>query len=148
MSNALAIATVTSTIQGLISRAGITVTAQSPDKVAQGAGGGNRLNVFLFHTLPNAAWRNADTPGQVRSGERGYPPLALNLYYLLTAYGIDGDNGDLAAQHVLGRAMRVLHDRTELTRRDIRNFAQGELANTDLDQQIEKIRITYDPLSH
>lgn len=149
MSNALAIANVTATIQGVVfSESGVKVTAQAPDQAAQGVGGGKRVNVFLFHTLPNAAWRNADMIGQVRPGDSGFPPLALNLHYLLTAYGTDGENGDLDAQQVLGEAMRVLHDRPTLSRDEIRNFAQGQLSNTDLDQQIEQIRITHDPLSH
>ena len=105
---------------------------------------GNSINVFLYHTMPNAAWRNADLPGQVRAGEVGHPPLALNLHYLITAYGTD--ESDLPAQVALGRAMRVLHDRAELTARDIRNFT-GNFAGNSLDQQVDSVRITPDPLS-
>lgn len=147
MSNSLAIASVTATIQGVVSDTGIKATAQSPDKVQPGASG-TRLNVFLFHTLPNAAWRNTDMIGQVRPGESGFPPLALNLHYLLTAYGGDGETGELDAQQILGEAMRALHDRPVLSGDDIRSYARGKLTSTNLDQQIENIHITHDPLSH
>jgi hypothetical protein len=147
MSNALAIAAVTATIRGLIAREGITVTSQSPERAGLDAAGGDRINVFLYHTMPNAHWRNSEIPSQTRSGETGHPPLALNLYYLLTAYG--ADNSDLSAHHILGRAMRVLHDRPVLLPEDIRNVTQGEtlLSDADLDQQLERVRISPDSLS-
>jgi hypothetical protein len=146
MSNELAIAAVTSTLKYVLSRyAKLNVTTKSPDQAARDASGA-RINIFLYHTAPNATWRNMDVPGRVRPGEQGQPPLALNLYYLLTAYGQDGD---LADQKMLGQAMRVLHDRPILQSKDIKDAAANDrdLSTSDLDEQVEKVRVVPDVLN-
>lgn len=150
MSNDLAIASVTRTIRYMISRSAdntedTTVTALSPDKAAQGSA--RRVNLFLYHTIPNAAWRNQDIPGRVKPGERGNPPLALNLHYLLTAYGEDND--EVVAQELLGRVMGRLHDRPILKSNYIRETLneRGAPDQSELASQIEKIRIIPEPLS-
>ena len=45
-----------------------------------------------------------------RDGEPAQPPLALNLFYLLTAYGRDNDAQRPFSHMLLGRAMSILHD--------------------------------------
>src|SRR2546422_6265824 len=112
MSNALAIAAVTATLRNLLQNiSNITglddtrVTTQPPDE-ARISTNPNQLNLFLYQVLPNAAWRNMDIPQQVRSGETAMPPLALNLYYMLTAYGIG--NNDVLGHSLLGHAMSIL----------------------------------------
>lgn len=140
MSTQWAIAGVTRTLQSLLqSDAGINVTTKTPDQAAKDAG--RRVNLFLYHTMHNASWRNLDIPGKNRKSERGVPPLALNLHYLLTAYGEDGAN--LADQELLGQAMLTLHDypilkknRIEDALKNYANLAKSELAN-----QIDKVRI-------
>src|SRR5215472_16364755 len=104
MSNALAIAAATATLRQIL-RDGLTaapdplpnveLTILPLDKVdkARGANHKNQLNLFLYQIQRNAAWVNADTPRQVQSGETGFPPLPLNLWYLLTAFG-QGDDSD------------------------------------------------------
>jgi hypothetical protein len=78
-----------------------------------------RINLFLYAVAENAAFRNEEDPRVAVNGQYGSPPLALELSYLLTTYGDrEGeDNGvmpesaaDLAAQRILGDAMRVFHD--------------------------------------
>lgn len=148
MSNSLAIAAVTATLRNLLFQgvnadpdlSGTTVTTRPPDKARNG-GSGNQLNLFLYQTAPNAALRNADMPRQVKPGEVGLPPLALNLFYFLTAYGSDDD--DVLSHHLLGRAMSVLHDHPLLGATEIKDA----LANNDLYAQIERVRITMQPLS-
>ena len=71
----------------------------------------NVVNLSLFRVDFNAAWRNQPLPSQ---GESAPPPLALNLDYLITAYGED-DHEDVA-QFFLGQAMRVLHDHAVIPR--------------------------------
>jgi hypothetical protein len=125
--------------------AGTTVTVRPPDK-ARGSNTSNQLNIFLYHTITNASWRNMDMPRQVRPGETGMPPLPLTLFYLLTAYG-DNDEDTLGHQ-VLGRAMSILHDHPVLSPEDIRlALAPDELSLYDLYNQIEGIRITFQPMS-
>lgn len=139
MSNQLAIAGVTRTLQTLLQADGINVTTKTPDLAAKESG--KRVNLFLYHTMHNASWRNLDIPGKNRKSERGVPPLALNLHYLLTAYGEDGAN--LADQELLGQAMLTLHDYPILKKNRIedalKNYAA--LAQSELANQIDKVRI-------
>lgn len=145
MSNSLAIAAVTSVIQFMLQTYGkINVTTKSPDQAATDAQGA-RINLFLYHTMPNPTWRNLDMPGRVGPGERGNPPLALNLHYLLTAYGEDGS--DLIDQRTLGTAMQVLHDRPVLKRSLIEDVLPQDLLASGLHEQVEHIRIIPDTLN-
>src|SRR6266700_8027750 len=96
MSNELAIGAVNATLHNLLLNvsqntglSGASITTKPPDKARDEAI--NQINLFLYQVLPNAAWRNMDIPQRVKSGETSMPPLALNLYYMVTAYG-DGDN--------------------------------------------------------
>ena len=146
MSNTLAIAAVTATLQKLIEDAiqaddgSSKVTTRLPDKIADET---NQLNLFLYHTEISAAWRNQnELPGQLKRGESGNPPLPLDLYYLLTAYGKSTPLGEEDGHKLLGRAMSVLHDHALLGADEIRNALPGN----DLHQQIERVRITAQPL--
>ena len=100
MSNALAIAAVTATLRQILQQ-GIASDPNDPDlsdaKVtilpldkARGTNtANNQLNLFLYQIQRNGAWVNSDI--QVKSGETGFPPLPLNLWYLLTAFGRNDD---------------------------------------------------------
>jgi len=99
------IADVTEMLTTLLSD--LDVTLESP---AQLTGSGNewaKINLYLYQVLENPhsknqAWVTSDSsPGQQSS-----PPLALDLYYLLTPYASDAKS----AHSVLGHAMRVFHD--------------------------------------
>lgn len=143
MSNSLAIAAVTATLRSLFvgvvpadpDLADTVVTTKHPDQARNGETA-NQLNTFLYQTSPNAAWRNADVPSQVAPGETRLPALALDLSYLITAYGRDDD--DVFAHRVLGRAMGLLNDHSVLGRAEIR----AALAGNDLHEQVERVRIT------
>jgi hypothetical protein len=146
VSDSQAIATVTTTLRNLISAGaqdlgGATVTVLPPDR-ARGNLQSNQINLFLYQTLPNAAYRNMDVPGRANPGETGAPPLALNLYYLLTVFGSDNED-DVEAHRLLGRAMSVLHDHPLLGRQEILDAVPG----SDLADQVERIRFTLQPLS-
>lgn len=142
MSNSLAIAAVTKTLVNLITH-GVPdlpnqkVTTLPPEKARKASE--DQLNIFLYHTPLNAAWRNMDMPRQIRPGETGQPPLGLNLHYLITGYGKDDD--DILGQQWLGKAMSILHDHPVLGAKEITNA----LAASGLQDQIERVRIT--PLS-
>jgi hypothetical protein len=154
MSNSLAIGAVTATLRQLLSMvadplpldpvvdpdlADATCTARPPDK-ARTAEDANQVNVFLYQTAPNAALRNAGMPGTM-SGDRTISPLALNLYYLITAYGRDHD--DVLSHRLLGRAMSILHDRSTLLPADIEKALPG----ADLGYQFESVRLTPQPMN-
>jgi hypothetical protein len=141
MSNGLAISAVTLTLQNLIREnvpelgAMTAVTAVPPDKVTAN-NDADQLNLFLYHVMPNAAWRNMDLPRQIRPGEQAPPPLPLILDYLITAYG---KNDHL----LLGKTMSVLHDHALLSPDEIK----AVLPEAGLDQQVERVRLTLQPLS-
>lgn len=141
MSNSLAVATVTSALLQLLNQAvkafpgGARVTVRPPDK-ARLAPPINQLNVFLYHTTLDPAWRNQDMP-TIRPGETGFPPLPLILHYVITAYG-EGDEDDIKAHQLLGRAMSVLHDHPILGPDEFTDLVTG----TDLQNQVERVRVT------
>ena len=158
MSNSRAIAAVTASLRSLLFRrinanmtvdpdsdtllTGTEVTTRPPDRARNNIAG-NQLNLFLYQTVPNAAWRNMDMPRQVKPGETGAPPLALNLYYLITAYCDDDNTDGITSHRLLGRAMSVLHDHPVLGRQEV----EAALAGSGLSEQIERVRITPQPLS-
>jgi hypothetical protein len=148
MSNPLAIAAVTATLRNLIVR-GVhdlpnqNITTKPLDKARTGNASPDQVNIFLYQTVLNAAWRNMDMPRQVRSGETAQPPLALNLHYLVTAFG-QGDD-DTLSHRWLGRAMSVLHDHPILGAQEIQDALLPD--NSELQAQIERVRITPQPLS-
>ena len=157
MSNSLAISAVTATLQRIIadglqnnlppvippgfSTAGVKVTSQPPEKPVGAEI--KHINIFLYNTELNPAFRNQGMPGRVKSGEPGIPPLALNLYYLITAYGRDSNDDDLYSQFLLCNAMHTLHDHTLLDPVEIK----AALIGNDLHEQIERVRITPHALS-
>jgi len=125
---------------------GVSVTTLSPD-TARNNNTGNQVNVFLYHTAPNAAWRNMDIPIQVKPGETAFPPLALNLYYIITAYGQNND--DILSHNLMGRAMSVLHDHSVLSPDEIATIPNpnGDPLDSGLPKQFERLRITPETLT-
>ena len=123
MSSPLAIAAVTAVLKDLLNEGLInndlaqvgsfSVSATPPDRITTGDTEPNRLNWFLYQVTPNPGWRNEGLPSFASQGGRlTNPPLALDLHYLLTAYG----HVDLNAEILLGYAMELLHDTPVLTR--------------------------------
>ncbi|MBW4448479.1 MAG: DUF4255 domain-containing protein [Spirirestis rafaelensis WJT71-NPBG6] len=120
MSNALSIAAVTAVLKDLLenglvkdaiatSLGDVIVTALPPDRVSQGTDERAQINLFLYQVTQN---RNPDwMSGEFRSKQQR-PPLALDLHYLLTAYGAK----DFQAELLLGYAMQLLHEMPVLTR--------------------------------
>jgi Pvc16 N-terminal domain len=155
MSNSQAVAAVTATLQAILLNetpmgspdlSDLSVSILPLDK-ARGANTNNQLNLFLYMVARNPAWSNSPMPGQVQQGEIGFPPLPLNLYYLMTAFGRDDDVVQPFGHELLGKAMSVLHDHMVLSPADIANATQTQLPGSDLASQVERIRLTFHPLS-
>lgn len=163
MSSALAIAAVTASLKDLLndglinhdlsSIGSFSVTAQPPDRITTGQTEANQLNLFLYQVTPNSGWRNVGLPSRDSRGARiSNPPLALDLHYLLTAYGAQ----DLNAEILLGFAMQLLHETPVLTRQQLRTALAppspvdgailpgpfGTLSAVDLADQVELLKIT------
>ena len=151
MSNALAIAAVTSTLRNLLTAGlsadpdlqDIVVTMLPLDRARVNGSTNNQVNIFLYHVVPSSAWRNLDLPGRARPGETSAPALGLNLYYLITAFGRDNDANRPFSHQVMGRAMSTLHDHPLLGADEIK----AALANNDLWAQVERVRFTVQPYS-
>jgi hypothetical protein len=163
VSGPLAIAGVTAVLKDLLndgllnhdlsSIGSFSVTALPPDRITTGQTEANQLNVFLYQLTPNLGWRNEGLPSRDGQGARlTNPPLALDLHYLLTAYGAQ----DMNAEVLLGYAMQLLHETPLLTRAQLRSVLGspspvdgsivpspfGTLSAADLADQIELIKIS------
>jgi hypothetical protein len=165
VTSALGLAAVTAVLRdlltnGLIDNAvadtvgDVTVTALPPDRVkpSDATADKSQLNVFLYHVTPNTGWRNVGLPSRGERGERtSNPPLALDLHYLLTAYGAK----DFHAEILLGYGMHVLHETPVLVRDAIRKALTPSpvngnglpppfesLSTSELADQVEQIKIT------
>jgi Pvc16 N-terminal domain len=170
MSTALAIASVSAVLKDLLNNGlvdhnlastvgNVVVSALSPDRIDQTGNQQSQLNLFLYQVTPNAAWRNVGLPGRDARGDRtGNPPLALDLHYLLTAYGAL----EFHAEVLLGYGMQLLHETPILTRTAIRmalappspvspggSLPQGlqALFTSELAEQVEQIKITPETLN-
>lgn len=164
MSSPLAIGAVSAVLRNLLDNgmieAGaavgstVKVSAVAPDMIdLENEAEPPRLNLFLHQVTPNAGWRNAGLASRsAGSGERlSNAPLALDLHYLLTAYG----RTDFQAEILLGYAMHLLHERAILDRAAVRRAlnpspldvsllpqAFQALAAADLADQVELIKVT------
>ncbi|MCX5205383.1 DUF4255 domain-containing protein [Streptomyces sp. NBC_00237] len=160
MSNALAVATVTSTLAHVLDEAlaapdagnvpGVHTTTVRPDLPGPSARG---VNVFLYQVTPNAAWAGDALPARRSDGTALLPPQqALDLHYLLTFYG---DETALEPQRLLGTVVRTLSARPVLTRQVVRRAVQhavtldpaSYLKFADLDEQVDVVRFTMLPLN-
>ncbi len=157
MSTALAVAGVTAVLRGVLDAwlvdqnaatalggANPEVSAVAPDTIElTGANAAPRLNLFLHHVSRNAGWSNEDLPSRNGSGERNASPaLALDLHYLLTAYG----PAELQAEVLLGMGMQRLHMSPVLGRSDIEARLPVRLRGSALGRQVEMIKVTPEPI--
>lgn len=171
MSSALAIASVTAVLRDLLNNGlidsnisnmigNVIVSTLSPDRIDITSNDQqSQLNLFLYQVTPNAAWRNVGLPARNAAGERiSNPPLALNLHYLLTAYGAQ----DLHAEILLGYGMQLFHETPVLPRKAIRTSlenpaqvgsgsglptAMQALFTSELAEQVEQIKIVPETLN-
>jgi hypothetical protein len=167
VSTALAIASVTAVLRDLLNNgmidqnisgtvgSEVLVTALPPDRILkEGVAETSQLNLFLYQVTPNAGWRNVGLPSRNGRGDRlTNPPLALDLHYLLSAYG----EKDFHAEILLGYAMQLFHETPVLTRDAIRlalappttvegttvlPTALRTLFESELAEQVEQVKIS------
>ena len=128
------------------------ISATSPDLIVTGPGEQARLNLFMYYASFNAALRNLGLPSSNAQGlQISNPPLALNLHYLVSAYG--GNQFD--PEILLAWAMQVFHESPVVPRQVIQDALNGlgtspeaQLISTStLADQIEHIKITPETLT-
>ncbi|MEK9141325.1 MAG: DUF4255 domain-containing protein [Nitrospirota bacterium] len=150
MSNALAIATVTTALAQIVRTAvqsvlpGSDVLTERPDSTPLGQ---PRARLFLYQVSPNGALRNNDLPTRAANGNVvKRPTTAVDLHYLLAFYG---NENDLEPQRMLGAAVRDLHAKPVLMRQMIEDAIASEtfLAESNLAEAVEQIKFTPSTLS-
>lgn len=144
MSNRLAIAAVTATLQDRLAAVasaevnGTQVLTARPDTKGK-PDAGPTIHVFLYDVAVNPFVGNDRLPTRDRQGTLTSLPIAsLDLRYLLTFSGRDAAQ---EPQRLLGATLADLNDRPVLTRDEIKSStsARAHLADADLDQQPEPV---------
>lgn len=126
----------------------VLVTSLPPDQVQSGAAEPNQLNLYLHHATPSPAWRAEGHPMRSSTGSRiARTPLALDLQYLVTAFGVD----TYAAEILLGMATAELHERPLLDSDSVDRVLHptvpdaslpAAVAASGLEHQAETVRLT------
>lgn len=153
MSGANGIAAVTRTlvqlVQDGINRSGgdiarATVTTSRPDR--SDANPQPRVNLFLFHAVPNPYLRNDDLPQRSPRGLIRRPAIGLDLYYLISFYGAD-EADRLETQALMGTTLATLNARPILTPEDMLRAAA--LFDTPVDRRFafEQVQLTLHTIS-
>ena len=132
------------------------ITAVSPDLITTGANEQPRLNLFMYYASLNPALRNLDLPSSNAQGARlSNPPLALDLHYLVTAYGSTQFDPEI----LLAWALSVFHETpvvpSQTIQATLNALAQQPQPSTEailisrgtLADQVEQVRITPEVLS-
>lgn len=134
----------------------LQVTAIPPEKVENPS---NQLNFYLYHVAEDAYYKNAlglgsDVPNVAKA------PMALNLFYILTAHHeigpeVDPQFGAEQQQRLMGYALKTFHDfpvitdQTRIAYVDDMGMPQEKvfLADTELAGKDNSIEVILRPVS-
>jgi hypothetical protein len=126
------------TTEGINLTSETEISLDSPVKLSDGGGRTGeasqvKLSLYLYQILPNSHINNRQLIPS-NNGKQHYPPLSLNLFYLLTPL----DNSPETCLLILGRAMQVL-------------AAHPIIRNSFLDSELRpdppEVRLTLNPLN-
>jgi hypothetical protein len=147
MSNHLAIATVTATLQRTLQVAvqtdveGARTTTLRPSDIGNGTPE-TGVNIFLYQVITNPALNNIDATPFRSKGNPTKRQAALDLYYMMSFYGNDNE---LIPQRLLGSVVRTLNDRRVITQDMIRSTCEDStfifLRDSNLADQIQQMSI-------
>jgi hypothetical protein len=134
-----------------------SISALSPDLVPTGGSEKPQLNLFMYYASFNAAYRNNGLPARDGNGKRlSNPPLALDLHYLMSAYG----KSELDPEILLAWAMQIFHENPILQHQTVQSLLAAmaaspgatpemqAVARTTLADQVELIKIVPEALSN
>jgi hypothetical protein len=147
MSNTLAIATVTATLQQLILTSisndfpGATVTIGEPQPPA--ASPTPQVNICMYQISPNLGYANYDLPAKDSNGNWiNQPTLGIDLHYLFTFYG---NEQQLEPQRLLGDVINAMYTQPILTasliEQTISQPLYSFLADSDLADSVEQVKL-------
>ncbi|MBI3803970.1 MAG: DUF4255 domain-containing protein [Nitrospirae bacterium] len=115
------------------------VTLLSPGDTS---GQNKRINLFLYRIIENPHLNNRDwLPKKGTLNQLVSPPLALNLFYLMTPFApLDPQTGLADAHGLLGEAMRVLYENAIIPQVYLEDGLQeGEVKVTLLPLDLEQL---------
>lgn len=105
-----------------------------------------RLSLFLYQVAENAHLRNQEME-KIDAERLKYPPLALDLFYMLNSYpssGIADRTERTKEEHsVLGRAVQILNDNSIIKG----SALKGSLAGNDNEFHVSTGHISLDDLT-
>lgn len=116
------------------------ITFESPSKLLSDTEPNkDGLSLFLYRIVENGDMKNRPS-APIDANRFRYPPLSLNLFYLITPLTKGDENTESAQKdHILlGQTMRVFYDKAIITGSEL----QGTLADT-----AEELRIILNPIS-
>nr|QNO51039.1 hypothetical protein EDLMLJLI_00032 [Methanosarcinales archaeon ANME-1 ERB6] len=105
------------------------ITLSSPEETEPS----KKLSLFLYQITENVYLKNQEMQ-IVNSTELKYPPLSLNLFYLVTPHTKKGENDHI----ILGKVMQIFYDNSILRG----SVLQGSLADSR-----EELKLILNPLS-
>jgi hypothetical protein len=97
-----------------------------------------KVNLFLFRVEENEFARNEDWEA-VGTDTLHYPPLVLNLFYVMTPFVDDKPD----EQRIFGEAMRVFHDNPIIDPA----LLKGVLENSGEELKVDLCRFTFEQLT-
>ena len=115
------------------------VTLISP---ADTSGQNKRINLFLYRIIENPHLNNRDwLPKPGTTNQLVAPPLALNLFYLMTPFSqLDPQTGLADAHGLLGEAMRVFYENAIIPQTYLETgLVEGEVKVTLLPLDLENL---------
>ncbi|MCA1194297.1 DUF4255 domain-containing protein [Saccharopolyspora sp. 6V] len=145
MSNALAIATVTQALALLIESNlrpeidfAVSVETRKPPAEPPTE---PTITVFLYQVAPNPSMRNTELPSRASGGGLlARPTAALDLHYLISAYG---EETELVGQRLIGCVVRTLQEIPVLPRELLVEAASRPyLASSDLAESPQRVRFS------
>ncbi|HEY9906431.1 MAG TPA: Pvc16 family protein [Thermosynechococcaceae cyanobacterium] len=147
MSNYLAVATITATLQrtlqGIVQAdlEGARITTVRPSDIGNGTPE-TGVNLFLYQVITNPALNNIDSAPARSRGNPTKRQAALDLYYMLSFYG---NEAELEPQRLLGSVVRSLNDKRvinqDMIRAACRDATLPFLQESNLADQVQQIGV-------
>lgn len=138
MAKYTAIADVGNTLVSMLRKHMVPEPISQPEFIGLGSPadkGDFALTLFLYNIVESGDSRNNQVEVD-RMGVMRYPPMALNLYYLLTAHSSSEiSSRALEEQRILGKAMQVLFDNSIIKGPDLKGT---------LEENNEEVKVVLD----
>ncbi|HEY7425687.1 MAG TPA: DUF4255 domain-containing protein [Gemmataceae bacterium] len=115
-------------IKGIVGTSDSAIVFLHPSAAARNAS--NRLSLWLYQVTENEFVKNQPLQTANGNNQAQLPPLALNLFYLITPFGAASDTDPAAGEsdlRLLGKTMQVLYDNAIIYLADQANNVFEEL---------------------